>query len=111
MSRQSNPTANVTTSLISTPLAAATPETHQTAKSVPCPRILGSVAPCRHQMRCPPERRAAKEFRSRSESSSLFHTNRGRRLFHPGEVRRGCPKGPEDFLPLAHRPPVGFHVR
>src|SRR5215218_5970203 len=42
--KQRDPTANVTTSRMSTPLAAATPGTHQTAKSLPDSRVLGSIA-------------------------------------------------------------------
>jgi hypothetical protein len=38
--KQTNPTVNVTTSRIRTPLAAATPGTHQMAKSLPDARAL-----------------------------------------------------------------------
>src|SRR5215208_5868169 len=42
--KQMVPTANVTTSRIRTPLAAANPGTHQMAKSLPDPRVFGSTA-------------------------------------------------------------------
>jgi hypothetical protein len=41
--KQINPTVNVTTSRIRTPLAAANPGTHQMAKSLPGARVFGST--------------------------------------------------------------------